>query len=339
MTLGFRNKCRRAASLSALMLMPLLSGCLFVTDTSRMNPDVFVWETAPIFQYHEGGNVTRAPLPPTPGAITNRAPDLFRNSFQQKYGPPDQEKTHAPMRTQRPGEQQSLWDLLPKYGPQKENPLTLNQLLNENAGYAPASAAPPRASQSRGYGLPVSNPLHRMIYGGIRDEDRTLPAIPYQRVDQRYLRQEVAFQSNEKPGTIIVDTKAHFLYLVEGNGKAIRYGVGLGKDGHDWSGRGKIQWKAKWPRWTPPDEMVSRQPELASVSSKNGGMGAGLNNPLGARALYIFKDGKDTLYRVHGTPDWQSVGKATSSGCVRMFNQDVIDLYERVPQGAEIVVI
>lgn len=321
MTLDFGKIGRKAASVTALVLMPLLSGCLFVTDTSRMNPDVFVWETAPIFQYHEGGNVTRAPMPQTPGAISNRAPDLYRNSFQQQYGPPNQDKTYAPMRTEGPNRDAgpSFWDRFPTYGPPKSQPGSYQQ--------------------SHGYGMPSSNPLHRAVYGEIRDEDRLIPAIPYQRVNNRFLRQEVAYQTNEKPGTIVVDTKAHFLYLVEGNGKAIRYGVGLGKGGYEWSGRGKIQWKAKWPRWTPPDEMVTRQPELASVSARNGGMGAGLNNPLGARALYIFKDGKDTLYRVHGTPDWQSVGKATSSGCVRLFNQDVIDLYERVPQGAEIVVI
>lgn len=337
MTLNFGRIGRKAASVTALVLMPLLSGCLSVTDTSRMNPDVFVWETAPVFQYHEGGNVVRPSMPPTPGAIPGRAPDLYRNSFQQQYGPPTQGNTYGPMRTQRPGEQQSLWDLLPKYGPQKENPLTLQQLMNENVGVRPSDNQPARQVQMAG--LPASNPLHQAIYGQIRDEDRTIPAVPYQRVNNRFLRQEVSYQSTEKPGTIVVDTKSNFLYLVEGGGKAIRYGVGLGNGAYAWSGRGTIQWKAKWPRWTPPDEMVARQPELASVSSRNGGMGAGLNNPLGARALYIFKDGKDTLYRVHGTPDWQSVGRATSSGCVRMFNQDVIDLYERVPKGAEIVVI
>lgn len=138
---------------------------------------------------------------------------------------------------------------------------------------------------------------------------------------------------------MVVDTKAHFLYFVEGNGKAMRYGVGLGRDGYAWSGRGVIQWKQKWPRWTPSVEMVSRQPEVRPFGAENGGMNPGLMNPLGARAMYIFKDGQDTLYRVHGTPDWQSIGKATSSGCVRMLNQDVIDLYDRVPARAEIVVM
>jgi lipoprotein-anchoring transpeptidase ErfK/SrfK len=177
------------------------------------------------------------------------------------------------------------------------------------------------------------------MYGELRDADFTLPAIPVSRVQPQFLRQEVDYQTTERVGTVIVDTKAHFLYFVEGNGKAMRYGVGLGRDGYAWSGRGVIQWKQKWPRWTPSVEMVSRQPEVRPFGAENGGMNPGLMNPLGARAMYIFKDGQDTLYRVHGTPDWQSIGKATSSGCVRMLNQDVIDLYDRVPARAEIVVM
>ncbi|MDS7596435.1 L,D-transpeptidase [Agrobacterium tumefaciens] len=302
--------CRRAASMAGIMLLPLLSGCLFVTDTTRMDPDVFVRETAPVFGFNSVGSNRRPELPPQPGQLSTRPPDLFRTRFHQEYGPPTQG--------------QGLNYVPPTQG----QPVI---------GRPVAGRSMP--DQTVTYGLPVSNPLHRVIYNSIRDDDRTLPAIPYSRIDPRYLRQEVSYQTAEAPGTIVVDTKQNFLYLVQSGGKAIRYGVGLGRDGYAWSGRGKIQWKAKWPRWTPPDEMVERQPELAPISAANGGMTPGLNNPLGARALYIFKDGKDTLYRVHGTPDWQSVGKATSSGCVRMLNQDVIDLYERVPQGAQIVVI
>ncbi|MDE1993205.1 MAG: L,D-transpeptidase [Rhizobiaceae bacterium] len=189
------------------------------------------------------------------------------------------------------------------------------------------------------YGLPVYNPLHETMYGQTSEDHFTLPAIPYKRIDPRFLRQEVSYQTNEKPGTIVVDTKAHFLYFIEPGGKAMRYGVGLGAAGYAWSGRGVIQWKQKWPRWTPPDEMVAREPEIRPISAERGGMNPGPTNPLGARALYIFKNGKDTLYRVHGTPDWQSIGKEASSGCVRMLNQDVIDLYDRVSAKAEIVVL
>jgi lipoprotein-anchoring transpeptidase ErfK/SrfK len=284
MTTTFQKIRRRAVAIAGLSVLPLLGGCLFVTDTSRMNADVFVRETAPIFQFSDVGSNRRPPREPLPGQLSTQPTELFKTRFHQEYGPPV------------PGQ-----------------PLT--------------------------YGLPVSNPLHRAMYGSINDDGHTLPAIPYSRIDPRFLRQEVSYQTAEAAGTIIVDTKQNYLYLVQSSGKAVRYGVGLGRDGYAWSGRGKIQWKAKWPRWTPPNEMVERQPELRTISASNGGMVPGLNNPLGARALYIFKDGKDTLYRVHGTPDWQSVGKATSSGCVRMLNQDVIDLFARVPEGAPIVVI
>ncbi len=149
----------------------------------------------------------------------------------------------------------------------------------------------------------------------------------------------MTFPSAEKPGTIVVDTQEKLLYLILGNGKAMRYGVGLGRKGFGWHGRGVIQWRQRWPRWTPPDEMVDRQPEIAQYSAANGGMDPGLNNPLGARALYIFQNGQDSLYRIHGTPEWKSIGKAVSSGCVRMLNQDVIDLYDRLPEKADIVVM
>ena len=108
--------------------------------------------------------------------------------------------------------------------------------------------------------------------------------------------------------------------------------------GFEWSGRGVIQYKRAWPRWTPPDEMIARQPELEPYSAANGGKPPGLDNPLGARALYIFQDGQDTLYRIHGSPEWSSIGKSVSSGCVRMINQDVVDLFNRVQNKTPIVV-
>ena len=179
---------------------------------------------------------------------------------------------------------------------------------------------------------------YEAMYAARPDEQFPLPAIPYKRVKQIYLRQWVDNPTGERPGTLVVDVGNHFLYLTYANGKAMRYGVGLGRAGFEWSGTGVIQYKRQWPRWTPPDEMIKRQPELARYSAANGGMDPGLQNPLGARALYIFQNGEDTLYRIHGSPEWWTIGKSVSSGCVRMLNQDIIDLYDRVPGKTRIVV-
>ena len=177
-----------------------------------------------------------------------------------------------------------------------------------------------------------------VMYGPLEDGGYVIPAVPYKQIDPRYYRQQVIDPTGERPGTIVVDTPSRFLYLVQPGGTAMRYGVGIGRDGFAWQGDGVIQWRQKWPRWKPPNEMVARQPELAKYSIENGGMEPGLRNPLGARALYIFSGGQDTLYRLHGNPQWRSIGKAVSSGCVRLLNQDVIDLYDRVPIKAPIVV-
>ncbi|WP_436628406.1 L,D-transpeptidase [Agrobacterium tumefaciens] len=177
-----------------------------------------------------------------------------------------------------------------------------------------------------------------VMYGPIEDGGFLIPAVLYKQIDSRYYRQQVLDPTGEAPGTIVVDTPSRFLYLVQPGGTAMRYGVGIGREGFAWQGNGVIQWRQKWPRWKPPNEMVARQPELAKYSIENGGMEPGLKNPLGARALYIFAGGRDTLYRLHGNPQWRSIGKAVSSGCVRLLNQDIIDLYERVPIKAPIVV-
>ncbi len=175
-------------------------------------------------------------------------------------------------------------------------------------------------------------------YRSVVDEGFELPAIPVEQMDTRFLRQIVQDPTGETPGTVVVDTQSHHLYLVRPNGQAIRYGVGLGRAGFEWSGRAIIQWKKKWPHWKVPPEMIARKPELAKYSVEAGGMQPGLENPLGARALYIFQNGQDTLYRIHGSPEWGSIGKSVSSGCVRMINQDVIDLYDQVPNQTPIVV-
>jgi lipoprotein-anchoring transpeptidase ErfK/SrfK len=196
---------------------------------------------------------------------------------------------------------------------------------------------------------PIVNPGFgdpHLMYAATFDDGHDIPAVPIERVDPKYYRQVVPDPTGEQPGTVVVDTANHFLFLVGNMGEAIRYGVGLGRQGFEWSGRGVIQWKQKWPRWFPPNEMIDRQPELEKyrarqIPGKNeweGGMEGGVNNPLGARALYIFQDDKDTLYRLHGSPEWSSIGKSVSSGCVRLMHQDIIDLYDRVPDGTPIVV-
>jgi len=179
----------------------------------------------------------------------------------------------------------------------------------------------------------------KALYGARPNEKFPIPALSKGALDPRFFRQRVKYRSKEKPGTVIVDTSQFYLYLVEPNGKAMRYGVGLGKAGFEWSGRGRILWKQIWPKWTPPAEMIARRPELARWSEANGGMPGGPKNPLGARALYIFQGNKDTLYRLHGTPEHSSIGRAVSSGCVRLVHQDVIDLYDRVKPKAKILVV
>jgi lipoprotein-anchoring transpeptidase ErfK/SrfK len=181
-------------------------------------------------------------------------------------------------------------------------------------------------------------PDYVTMYGPVIDEGFEIPAVPIEKIDPQFLRQMVDDPTGQPAGTIVVDTTGHFLYLVQPGGRAMRYGVGLGRAGFEWSGNAVVQWKQKWPKWTPPDEMIARQPELAKYSADNGGMPGGLENPLGARALYLFQNGEDTLYRLHGSPEWNSIGKSVSSGCVRLMNQDIIDLYNRVPQKTPVVV-
>ncbi len=141
-------------------------------------------------------------------------------------------------------------------------------------------------------------------------------------------RQIVYYRTNEAPGTIIVQTAERFLYVVQPNGRAIRYGIGVGRDGFQWQGLLRITRKQEWPDWTPPPEMIQRQPYLPRF------MAGGPGNPLGARALYLGT----TVYRIHGTNAPQTIGTAVSSGCFRLVNPDIIDLYDRVPVGTKVVV-
>lgn len=198
-------------------------------------------------------------------------------------------------------------------------------------------SAPTPARITRPIGPPSDAEL-QVMYGPVEDGGYLIPAVPYQQIDPKFYRQRVSDPTGQAPGTVVVDTPSRLLYVVEPGGTAMRYGVGIGRDGFAWQGDGIIHWRQPWPRWKPPNEMVARTPSLAKYSIANGGMEPGLKNPLGARALYIFQNGEDTLYRLHGNPEWKSIGKAVSSGCVRLMNQDVIDLYKRVPAKAKIVV-
>ncbi|MFC0284004.1 L,D-transpeptidase [Camelimonas abortus] len=152
-------------------------------------------------------------------------------------------------------------------------------------------------------------------------------------VDPRWRRQLVRYRSAEPPGVVVVDTRNHFLYLVFENQTALRYGVGVGKEGFQWFGRARIDRKAVWPAWTPPAEMRRRNPKLPEH------MPGGPDNPLGPRALYLAANGRDTGYRLHGTTDPSSIGRDASSGCIRLFPEDIIDLYQRCPVGAEVLVL
>ncbi|WP_082903784.1 L,D-transpeptidase [Devosia elaeis] len=174
------------------------------------------------------------------------------------------------------------------------------------------------------------------MYGARPDEEYPVPAADISMMNPIYWRQEVDNVTGEREGAVVVDTANYFLYFTMPNGRAMRYGVGLGRAGFEWSGKGHIAYKRKWPVWTPPAEMIERQPELEMYRH---GQPPGLLNALGARALYIHQGNRDTLYRVHGTMDVVTIGKAVSSGCVRLLFQDVMDLYDRVPNGAPIVVL
>jgi lipoprotein-anchoring transpeptidase ErfK/SrfK len=181
------------------------------------------------------------------------------------------------------------------------------------------------------------DPYYMAMYGPIPEERFALPATDISKVDPRYLRQQVPYSTPEPPGTIVINTPNRHLYLVQGDGMALRYGIGVGKEGLAFAGEARIGRKAEWPRWIPTSDMVAREPERYGPLA--GGMDPGLTNPLGARALYLYQDGKDTLFRIHGTGEAWSIGRAVSSGCIRMFNPDIIDLYSRVPEGTRVVVI
>ena len=200
-----------------------------------------------------------------------------------------------------------------------------------NAPPAPAPSQQPPASefgpqQAEGVRPPLESPI-----------DFPIERMDPTKIKPQFRRQLVKYNGREWPGTIVVDTKNRHLYHVREGGMAMRYGIGVGRDGFTWAGEAYINRKARWPRWTPPAEMVARDPQAAPWAL---GMPGGPKNPLGARALYLFDlSGRDTLYRIHGTNDPSSIGKNLSSGCIRMLNEDIAELYLRVTLKSRVVVL
>ncbi|HSL78749.1 MAG TPA: L,D-transpeptidase [Pseudolabrys sp.] len=174
-------------------------------------------------------------------------------------------------------------------------------------------------------------------YGEIVDNGHRIPAVDVTEIDPALLRAVVRYNGQYRPGTIVVDVEGRRLYLVTEKGSAIRYAVGVGREeALNFRGSAVIGRKSEWPSWTPTESMIARIPKYKKYA---GGMPGGVANPLGARALYLYRDGQDTYFRIHGTNEPESIGQAVSSGCIRMLNQDAIDLYTRVPVGAPVVVL
>ena len=173
-------------------------------------------------------------------------------------------------------------------------------------------------------------------YEGVQDGEFFIEPVPAKFLQDGNSRTEVAYTGPEAPGTVVVDTFARKLYLVGEGGTATRYPIAVGREGLSFRGTGTIGRKAEWPSWQPTANMIRTRPDLYAAYA--GGLPGGLQNPLGARALYLYRGGRDTMFRIHGTADNASIGHATSAGCIRLFNQDAIDLYNKVPNGTRVKV-
>jgi lipoprotein-anchoring transpeptidase ErfK/SrfK len=174
------------------------------------------------------------------------------------------------------------------------------------------------------------------LYGPVPEEKFPIPAADVSKVDPKYWRRVVAYDSDEGPGTIVVDPKNYYVYRIEGDGKATRYGANVGRQGFLWSGEAYVGRKSEWPIWTPPPEMIKRQPEAAKYAH---GMQPGLDNPLGARALHLYQNGKYTLYTIYSTSDPETIGTNLTSGCTGLLTQDMLDLYSRTPVKTKVIVL
>lgn len=174
------------------------------------------------------------------------------------------------------------------------------------------------------------------VYGPLPEEKFPVPAVDITKLDRKFYRRTVRYETKEAPGTIIVDPGNYYVYRIEEDGMATRYGANVGRDGFRWSGDAYIGRKAEWPIWTPPPEMIKRQPEAAKYA---GGMAPGLDNPLGARTLYLYQNNKYTLYTIYSTSDPETIGNGITSGCVGLLTQDMKHLYDQTPVKTKVVVL
>jgi lipoprotein-anchoring transpeptidase ErfK/SrfK len=182
----------------------------------------------------------------------------------------------------------------------------------------------------------MNGPEVARMYGPLPDEKFPVPAVDVSKLNPKFVRKTVRYESKEAPGTIIVDPSEYYVYRIEGDGNATRYGANVGRDGFKWSGDAYVGRKAEWPVWTPPKEMIKRQPEAAKYA---GGMPPGLDNPLGARTLYLYQNGGYTLYTIYSTSDPETIGNGITSGCTGLLTQDMLDLYSRTPVKTKVVVL
>ena len=176
----------------------------------------------------------------------------------------------------------------------------------------------------------------QQIYGPVPTEKFPIPAVDLSKVNPKYFRRTVSYESKEAPGTIIVDPGNYYVYRIEDGGSATRYGANVGRAGFLWSGDAYVGRKSEWATWTPPKEMIQRQPEAAKYAR---GMPGGLDNPLGARTLHLYQNGTYTLYTIYATSDPESIGSGVTSGCVGLLSQDMIELYARTPVKTKVVVL
>jgi lipoprotein-anchoring transpeptidase ErfK/SrfK len=174
------------------------------------------------------------------------------------------------------------------------------------------------------------------LYGPVPDKKFAIPAVDVAKIDPKYYRRTVRYETQEAPGTIIVDPGKYYVYRIEGDGNATRYGANVGREGFLWSGDAYVGRKAEWPVWTPPKEMIQRQPEARKYA---GGMPGGLENPLGARTLYLYQNGKYTLYTIYSTSDPETIGTNLTSGCTGLLTQDMMDLYSRTSVNTKVIVL